>query len=148
MTGATVIIRKNNLIIMGKVRHSGYDVEKFFGPTIFSVSFESLWPRYLKWRRKDFNPIDLGGEIKTSFDTGFRITASKIPSTWEKLIDMLHNLIYVMDPDDGYLCGYDDHTLFVNFNKRTIQKCGISASVPIAPNSVLQLVDSSFDLNI
>ena len=121
MTGATVIIRKNNLIILGKVRHSGCDVEDFFGPTIFSVPFESLWPRYLKWRRRRFTPIDLRCEIVTSFDTGFRITISKKPKTWTELMEILYTAIDIIDPDDGYLCGYEDYVLFIDYNKKVVQ---------------------------
>lgn len=122
MTGATVIIRKNNLIIMGKVRHSGYDVEEFFGPTIFTVPFESLWPEYLKWRRKDFTPIDLASEIRTSFDAGFRITISKEPKTWTELMYITHKAIETTNPNDGYLCGYTDYVLFIDYNKKIVQR--------------------------
>ena len=121
MTGATVIIRKNNLIIMGKVRHSGYDIFEFFGPTIFSVPFESLWPEYLKWRRKNFTPIDLASEIRTSFDTGFKITISKTGKTWKELMEITHDAIENIDPNDGYMCGYTDCVLFINYNKKTVQ---------------------------
>jgi len=72
MTGATIVILKNKRVLIGKVRHSGYDVREFFAQARIESALGPgmLWRAYLDWRRDGMSPVGLGGEIRTNHDGG------------------------------------------------------------------------------
>ena len=51
MTGASILIKQGNVFLLGKVRHTGYDVKKFFyGTKPFKTnSIHEMWKNYLNY---------------------------------------------------------------------------------------------------
>lgn len=137
MTGAEVIIKKGDIYILGKVRHSGYDVEEFFKkPDLFDIPFDDLWTSYLTWRRKGFSDISLGAEIETNFDKGYQTQFTDKPEIkphlekyinsnyyWKSFEDVLgrfHNLIEQIDEEDGLTCSYGDFQYYIDYDTKKV----------------------------
>ena len=123
MTGAEVIIKKGRWVCLGKVRHTGYDVKDFFKKSVFKTKPEELWDKYLKWRRKDYNETSLLSEIITDYDSGFSTVFSKNikVNTFYDLYNLktqIEDLFRSASVSDGYLCGYGDYLVFVDYNKK------------------------------
>ena len=126
MTGAEVIIKKGRWVCLGKVRHTGYDVKDFFKKSVFKTKPEELWDKYLKWRRKDYNETSLLSEIITDYDSGFSTVFSKnikvnTVDDFYNLKTQIEDLIRSASVSDGYLYGYGDYLVFVDYNKKEIQ---------------------------
>jgi len=126
MTGAEVLIKQGNSVVLGKVRHDGYDVKDFFkGKKIFNIDHLELWKEYLKFRRKDFSDICLKSEIQTEYDEGFCNVFSEEPiitddDTFYNVVKAIENLIESCNPEDGYLCGYTDYMVLVDYDKKKV----------------------------
>lgn len=138
MTGATIIMRKGGTIVLSKVRFEGMGVEEFFvnlhkPKEIFSIPIEDLWPEFLKWRRSGWvkDSISLTSEIDTMFDNGFKTNINKLSFPFNTLLtgedfDQIERdvckMISLVNPDDGYLCGYNDHELIIDYDTETISR--------------------------
>lgn len=126
MTGAEVIIKKGRWVCLGKVRHTGYDTKEFFKKSVFKTKPEELWEKYLKWRRKDFGDDAIKSEIITDYDLGFCMSFSK-NIRMKDIDDFFHlkyqieELIRSANENDGYLCGYGDYLVYVDYDKKDIQ---------------------------
>ncbi len=134
MTGATVVIKKNNDFYVGKVRHSGYDVDDFFkiidddadedDTGIFTHAPEDLWDEYIKWRRGSMSGLSIGCEIITNHDHGYHFNAVPPAGSVQSLFDWAvleaETQIELSDPDDGMLCGYEDYGLVVDYDNNTL----------------------------
>jgi hypothetical protein len=126
MTGAEVLIKKGNSVVLGKVRHSGYGVKDFFkGKKIFNIDHTELWKKFLEFRRKDYSDISLGSEIQTEYDEGFCNVFLEEPIITDddkflNVVELIENLIKSCDPQDGYLCGYTDYMVLVDYDKKKI----------------------------
>lgn len=126
MTGAEVLIKNGNNVILGKVRHSGYDVKEFFkGKKIFKTDYTELWKKYLEFRRKDFSDVCLKSEITTEYDNGFCNIFVEEPvitnnDEFYSLVKHIESLIESSNPEDGYLCGYTDYMVLVDYDKKKV----------------------------
>lgn len=126
MTGATVLIKKGCFVILGKVRFDGYDVEEFFkGKNIFNINHLELWKKYLDFRRKNFSDICMDSEIQTEYDEGFCNEFLEEPEitdydSFYNVVERIENLIKKSNPEDGYLCGYSDYSVLVDYDKKKI----------------------------
>ena len=114
MTGATVLIKQNNKVLMGKVRHDGYDMENIFVKFTLEEYAEprDIWLAYLKERRSDSSQIYMESEIITKYDNGYYIDVLDdiILNSEESFNIILENVYNNIDDDcDGYLCGYSDY---------------------------------------
>jgi hypothetical protein len=126
MTGAEVLIKKGNSIVLGKVRFDGYDVKDFFkGKKIFNIDHLELWKKYLEFRRKDFSDVCLKSEITTEYDNGFCNVFVKEPviidiDEFNSVVKHIESLIESSNPEDGYLCGYTDYMVLVDYDKKKV----------------------------
>jgi hypothetical protein len=126
MTGATILIKKGNSVILGKVRFDGFDVKDFFkGKKIFNIDHLELWKKYLEFRRKDFSDICIKSEIQTEYDKGFCNEFLEEPvivdqNTFYNVVGRIEDLIEKSNPDDGYLCGYSDYSVLVDYDKKKV----------------------------
>ena len=127
MTGASILIKQGNVFLLGKVRHTGYDVKKFFyGTKPFKTnSIHEMWKNYLTFRRKDYSEDSLKAEIISDYDDGF--CQEFLEEQEVKTVDDFLNVTYKIEclirssnPDDGYLCGYSDYLVFVNCDNKEI----------------------------
>lgn len=127
MTGATILIKQGNAFLLGKVRHTGYDVKKFFYGThpFTTTSMSEIWQNYLTFRRKDYSADSLKSEIITDYDEGFCHEFLEEPEikTVDDFLDVTYRiecLIKSCNPHDGYLCGYSDYFVLVNCETKDI----------------------------
>jgi len=136
MTGAEVIIKKDNLFILGKVRHDGADCLCFFNPGILFEEVETIWAEFLEFRKEKYNdpspewdyPPDQDPDDETEpprYSEGFRILLldSRNIKTWGDITNIIHTELKKSDPHHPYNCGYGDYYLFINFDRGIIQLC-------------------------
>lgn len=138
MTGAAVVIISGKKCCVGKVRHSGYDTQEFFGDrSNFNTPFDKLWPSYIEWRRTGMTPVSMSAEIdETDYDMGWffdiedegtlTLLNAGVSEDTTKL-QSLYNMLYVQfeafveknssyKDFDSYMCGYNDYTWIVFYN--------------------------------
>lgn len=128
MTGATILIKQGNAFLLGKVRHTGYDVKEFFYENIpfTTTSMQEIWKNYLTFRRKEYNEDSLKSEIITDYDEGFChefMEEQPQIKTIDEFFDITHKieeLIRSSNPDDGYVCFYSDYLVFVDCETKDI----------------------------
>jgi len=126
MTGAEVVITDGATFILGKVRHSGYDVKAFFlGRDVFDIPMLGLWKEYIKWRRNRQSLVSFASEIQTKHDGGFVFrpydpsTAPDV-KTGRDFDELVRRLEAEVDEDDGLRCGYSDYQLLIDYRSKTI----------------------------
>jgi len=133
MTGGTVLIQKGNRAILGKVRHDGDWIYKFFKKenNIFSIPFTELWEK----AHKNYVNDMYGG--KPSDDDIISVyTSMGYYFVWETFITIENcgdaieyaeitirhlQCTKVIDDYDGYTCGYMDCLVVINYDNQTIE---------------------------
>lgn len=135
MTGNETIIIKGGEAVLGKVRHSGYDIVDFLTENksaVLGMALDQVWPAYYSWRINGMSQDSLSAEIPTSFQTSgfkFSIPAGIDKKKEDDLIDSAQSHLAVLekakqaqDPNfnEGFLCGYSDYCVLINLDDQTI----------------------------
>jgi hypothetical protein len=126
---ATVLMKKGNRLLLGKVNQEGSDVFDFFDDDVWDMDFNTIWTEYLNWRLSDKSsafidreitsalPGGVGGELeKGSFVRLFSFS----PSAFRQAVDMLEDVARKISPADEVLTQYDDLEVFVDFDKKEV----------------------------
>lgn len=141
MTGNTTIIVKSNKVILGKVRHSGYNMLDWLkekGKNVFRMKMKNVWSVYWIWRRKRSSDVSQDCEIESKFNfKGFSFEVPPELPTNSHYFDVLQSLaeselkiyekkIQKKNPDfyEGFRCGYGDYRILIDFDRKYIEVNG------------------------
>lgn len=136
MTGMEMIIIKGNEVILGKVRHDGYDAVDWLkanSKLVLAMPFEDIWPDYFKYHMT--NVVDMEHECESSYNfTGYRFTPGKLKKhplgKEEAIISEAQRRLRLaaLDPvlEDGFTCSYGDYGVVIDLDKQRITINGMA----------------------
>jgi hypothetical protein len=136
MTGCTVLAISNGKTFLFKVRHDGGNLAQHISNNkkpILTMPFQDLGKYLSNWWAQDCGqPISWPGggtmdcEIQTIYKNGY-YSPTNIPGTiasasdFDARVELMEEEIRTIS-DDGYLCGYTDYCIVINFDKQNIMK--------------------------